>query len=123
MVGKSAVFLFAIQCVLWLIAFGAVSFRINSVGRVPITSSDVTGSNPVFGSASRHMNEVSARVCPSGEHRMSWEVAIEAVRTNIGLIFESRFSKWFGVSVVRRGWSGDLLTGVTIGLIAALVTP
>jgi hypothetical protein len=34
-----------------------------------------------------------------------------AVRTSIGLIFESRFSKWFGVSVVRRGWSGDLLTG------------
>ena len=46
-----------------------------------------------------------------------------AVRTSIGLIFESRFSKWFGVSVVRRGWSSDLLTGVTIGLISALVTP
>jgi hypothetical protein len=65
----------------------------------------------------------SARVCPSGEHRMSWEVSAMAVRTSIGLIFESRFSKWFGVSVVQRGWSSDLLTGVTIGLIAALVTP
>jgi hypothetical protein len=54
---------------------------------------------------------------------MSWEVSAMAVRTSIGLIFESRFSKWFGASVVRRGWSGDLLTGVTIGLIAALVTP
>ena len=44
----------------------------------------------------------SARVCPSGEHRMSWEVSAMAVRTSIGLIFESRFSKWFGVSVVQR---------------------
>jgi hypothetical protein len=67
--------------------------------------------------------KISARVCPSGEHRMGWEVSAMAVRTSIGLIFESRFSKWFGVSVVQRGWSGDLLTGVTIGLIAALVTP
>jgi hypothetical protein len=54
---------------------------------------------------------------------MSWEVSAMAVRTSIGLIFENRFSKWFGASVVQRGWSGDLLTGVTIGLIAALVTP